>query len=43
LIYFSIDRYFENIDLLTCTGLVLFKNAKNEEYAYLIPAYDIAT
>lgn len=43
LIYFSIDRYFENIDLLTCTGLVLFKNAKNEEYAYLIPAYDITT
>ena len=43
LIYFSIDRYFENIDLLTCAGLVLFKNAKNEEYAYLIPAYDVVT
>lgn len=43
LIYFSIDRYFENVDLLTCAGLVLFKNAKNEEYAYLIPAYDIVT
>lgn len=43
LIYFSIDRYFENVDLLTCAGLVLFKNAKNEEYAYLIPAYDVVT
>ena len=43
LIYFSIDRYFENVDLLTCASLVLFKNAKNEEYAYLIPAYDVVT
>ena len=40
-IYFSIDRYFESMDLLTCAGLVLFKNAKNEEYAYLIPAYNL--
>ncbi len=43
LVYFSIDRYFENVDLLTCAGLVLFKNAKNEEYAYLIPAYDVVS
>jgi len=43
LIYFSIDRFYENMDLLNCAGLVLFKNAKNEEYAYLIPAYDVVT
>ncbi len=43
IIYFSMDRYFESMDLVNCTGLVLFKNANNEEFAYLIPAYDIVS
>ena len=35
------DRFYDGIDLSTGIGLVVFKNAKNEEYYYLIPYYDI--
>ncbi len=41
LIYFIMDRFFDNMDLSECIGAVQFKNAKNEEYLYIIPAYDI--
>ena len=40
LIYFIMDRYYDNIDLSECIGAVQFKNAKNEEYMYIIPVYD---
>ena len=40
LIYFIMDRYYDNIDLYQCIGAIQFKNAKNEEYIYIIPAYD---
>ena len=40
LIYFEMDRYFDQVDLASCIGFVQFKNAKNEEYFYVIPFYD---
>ena len=43
LIYFEMDRYFDLTDLSQCVGIVQFKNAKNEEYLYVIPYYDITS
>ncbi len=43
LIYFEMDRYFDLMDLSKCVGFVQFKNAKNEEYFYVIPYYDITS
>ena len=40
-IFFEMDRYYDMIDLADAIGLVLFKNANNEEYYQLIPYYDI--
>ena len=41
IIYFQMDRYYDAIDLAEAIGMITFKNAKNEEYYYLIPTYDI--
>ena len=41
LIYFSVDRFFDQTDLYQCIGAIIFRNARNEEYMYIIPAYDI--
>lgn len=43
LIYFEMDRYYDLTDLAQCVGFVQFKNAKNEEYFYVIPFYDITS
>lgn len=43
LIYFEMDRYFDLMDLSQCIGFVQFKNAKNEEFFYVIPYYDITS
>lgn len=40
-IYFIMDRYYDQMDLSQCVGAIQFKNAKNEEYIYVIPAYDL--
>lgn len=40
-IFYEMDRYLDNYDLAQCVGVVSFRNAKNEEYMYVIPAYDI--
>ena len=40
-VFFQIDRYYDNIDLADAIGVILFKNAKNEEYYQIIPYYDI--
>ena len=42
-IFFQVDRFFDNIDLAQCLGTIQFRNAKNEEYIYVIPAYDITS
>ena len=43
IIYFIMDRFYDNYDLSQAIGVVQFKNAKNEEYMYVIPAYDITS
>lgn len=40
-IFFQIDRFYDGIDLADAIGVILFKNAKNEEYYQVIPYYDI--
>ena len=40
IIFFEMNRYYDNMDLSTCIGMIQFKNAKHEEYLYIIPAYD---
>lgn len=42
-IYFIMDRYYDQQDLANTVGIIIFKNAKDEQYIYLIPAYDITT
>ena len=42
-IFFQVDRFYDNIDLSQCVGAIQFRNAKNEEYIYIIPAYDITS
>lgn len=40
-VFFQMDRYYDMIDLAETIGLIIFKNANNEEYYQLIPYYDI--
>lgn len=40
-IYFQVDRYYDGLDLADAIGIVVFRNAKNEEYCQIIPYYDI--
>ena len=40
LIYFQMDRFFDQIDLASCICIVQFKNAKQEEYYYIVPYFD---
>lgn len=40
-IFFQMDRYFDGLDLSHSIGLIIFKNANNEEYYQIIPYYDI--
>ena len=40
-VFFQMDRYFDLIDLSEAIGMIVFKNAKNEEYYQIIPYYDI--
>lgn len=39
-IFFKMDRFYDNIDLSQAIGIIIFKNAKNEQYYQLIPYYD---
>ena len=40
MVYFKMPRFYDNFDLSQCIGAIQFRNAKNEEYIYIIPAYD---
>ncbi len=40
-IFFEVDRFYDNIDLSNSIGVILFKNAKDEEFCQLISYYDI--
>lgn len=39
-VFFEMDRFYDMMDLADTVGLVIFKNAKNEEYCQIIPYYD---
>ena len=39
-IFFQMDRYFDGLDLADAIGIIVFKNANNEEYYQIIPYYD---
>ena len=40
-LFYMMDRYLDSFDLAQCVGIVTFRNAKNEEYVQVIPAYDV--
>ena len=40
-IVFEIDRDCNGYDLATMTCIIIFKNAKNETYSYVVPKYNI--
>lgn len=42
LIFFECDRFYENVDLADCICLVQFRNAKTQDYFYLVPYYDLS-
>lgn len=42
-LYFTFDRYYDNMDLANTTCIIQFKNAKNEEYFYPVPYFDLTT
>jgi hypothetical protein len=39
-IFFEMDRFFDTMDLANTIGLIIFRNAHNEEYYQLISYYD---
>ena len=43
IIFFSIDRYYDSMDLSHMVGIIQFRDAKNKEYFYVIPYYDTAS
>lgn len=43
IIFFSIDRYYDSMDLANMVGLIQFRDAHNKEYYYIIPYYDIVS
>lgn len=42
-IYFAMDRYYDNLDLAQAIGVIEYINANNEAFIYGIPFYDIET
>jgi hypothetical protein len=42
-VFFSVDRYWENIDLAQSTCIIQYINANGEPYVYVAPIYDLET
>lgn len=42
-IYFVLDRYYDRIDLTNTIGIIQYKNARLNEFVYVIPFYDTTT
>lgn len=40
-IYFTVDRYYEHMDLAETTCIIQYVNAKGESHVYNVPFYDI--
>lgn len=43
ILFFEVDRYFDNMDLLRTTCVLLYTNALNESFVYPIPCVDAIT
>ena len=41
LVYFMVDRYYDQVDLAQCVCGIQFRNAYQEEYIYIVPVYDV--
>ena len=39
-VFFEMDRYYDMIDLADTIGMIIFRNANNDEYYQIIPYYD---
>jgi len=42
-VFFSVDRYWENIDLADSTCIIQYINANGEAFVYVVPIFDIET
>lgn len=42
-IYFTVDRFFENLDLSNLSCIIQFENANGESYIYPVPFFDKTT
>ena len=42
-VFFSVDRYFDTIDLANSTCIIQYINANGENYVYVVPVYDLET
>ena len=42
-VYFRVDRFYENQDLINTVGIIQYVNAKGDGYIYPIPYYDLIT
>lgn len=42
-VFFSVDRYYDNIDLADSTCIIQYINANGEAYVYVAPVYDLET
>lgn len=43
MIYFIVDRFYDNVDLSTMSCIIQYKNANQEEGYYIVPFYDVET
>ena len=43
ILFFEVDRYFDNMDLLNTTCLICYSNALNENFIYPVPCIDATT
>lgn len=41
-VYFSVNRYFDNVDLSTMSCIIQFINAAGESGIYVVPFYDVS-
>lgn len=42
-LYFTFNRFFDNMDLNNTVCVIQYKNGNNEEYYYPVPYYDVDT
>lgn len=43
IIYFKVNRYFDNMDLAKTVCIIQYENSKKEQHVYVVPFYDVDT